>query len=129
MNDLGFATENFDGLGRARTKEKLYSTAGELVTVKPINTVSTPLIDGTDTSVATGPADLNRLLLASGKGQACLARNYFRFTFGRWENVGTDGCILESVRKALDGQGSLKGMLQAIALAPEFKQRSIAGAQ
>jgi hypothetical protein len=126
INGLGFATENFDGLGRIRSEERLFSPSGELVSSPKVNTKSSPYVDTSDAaSTSTGAEDLAKLILASGKGQACFARNYFRFTFGRWEDVAKDGCALEQLRQILNNKGSLKSMLKSIALTSSFKQRSI----
>jgi hypothetical protein len=62
-------------------------------------------------------------LAASGKVEACLSRNYFRYTFARWE-AATDGCALESFRQALLAGGGIKELLSAAALTPSFKQRT-----
>ena len=50
--------------------------------------------------------ELMSLMLASGKVEACLARNFFRYTYGRWEDPTTDGCALEDARKALASGGT-----------------------
>ena len=55
-----------------------------------------------------------------------MARQYFRFTFGRWEDLGRDGCVLERLRSALIDGGSIREMLEQVALDPAFKQRSFA---
>jgi len=55
--------------------------------------VTVPRVTAGDERVSTGPVDLVQLLLQSGKLEACLARNYFRFTFGRYEDP-RDGCAL-----------------------------------
>jgi len=52
-----------------------------------------------------------------------MARNYFRYTFGRFEDLGLDACSLEMVRQKLDGGGHLVDMLKAITLTPAFKRR------
>ena len=65
-----------------------------------------------------------KFIVESGKGHACFARNYLRFTFGRWENEDADGCLLERMRLALQDGKPLAGMLEQVALAPPFQQRS-----
>ena len=66
-----------------------------------------------------------RLMAESGKAHACFARQYFRFTFGRWEDVGADGCVLERLRLVLARKAPLTELLREIALSPEFQQRTI----
>jgi hypothetical protein len=64
------------------------------------------------------------LILESGKAEACLARNYFRFSFARWDDVTTDGCTLEDLRQRLDNGGTLSSLLKEVALSPQFRRRA-----
>jgi hypothetical protein len=124
INPLGFATENFDALGRFRTEQRLFDANGNEVARKPVDTHSIPLVTQGDMSASAGPGDLTRLIVESGKANACLARNYFRFTYARWEDLAVDGCTLESLRKALDGGGRLGDLLKGVALSPAFRRRT-----
>jgi hypothetical protein len=65
-----------------------------------------------------------RLIAASGKAHACFTRQWFRFTFSRWEDPKTDGCLLERLRRSLMRHDRLADVLRDIAMAPEFQQRS-----
>ena len=125
INPLGFATENYDALGRARTEQRLFDEAGEEVGSTPVDTSTTPQVTNADETSVEGAEGLMNLILESGKGHACLARHYFRFSFGRWEHVVNDGCALEQLRSALAEGGSLVSMLREVALAPSFRQRTI----
>jgi len=81
---------------------------------------------GDQTAVAT-PAELMALMLASGKVEACLARNFFRYTYGRWEDTTTDGCALEDMRTALAGGGAggtLADLAAAAVKTAQFKRRT-----
>ena len=81
INPLGFATEGFDALGRFRTSSACSTPPAR----RPARSRSTP------TSRPAGrrrrhdadstPAELMSLIVASGKVEACLSRNYFRFTY------------------------------------------------
>jgi hypothetical protein len=124
INPLGFATEDFDALGRFRTEQRLFDANGNEVGRKPVDTHSVPLVADGDTSASAGPADLTRLIVQSGKANACFARNYFRFTYARWEDLAADGCTLESLRKELDGGGRVGDLLKAVALSPAFRRRT-----
>ncbi len=55
---------------------------GTLLGTWPIDTRSVPRVSPGDAGPSSGSAELVRLMLDSGKLEACLARNYFRFTFG-----------------------------------------------
>jgi hypothetical protein len=123
INPLGFALEGFDSLGRARTEQRLFSKTGREVARVPVDTRTIPQVVAGDQRPSAGPADLMRLLVDSGKAPACLARNYFRFTFGRLEDVALDGCGLERLRKSLAGNAPLRAALREVMLIPDFQQR------
>ena len=123
INPLGFATEGFDSLGRARTEQRLFDSAGNETGTRPVNTTSVPAVDYADSSESSGPADLARLMVSSGKVHQCLARSFFRFTHGRWDDPQADGCQLEVYRRAAM-DGTLTDVLKAAVLTPEFRQRS-----
>lgn len=111
INPLGFAFEGFDALGRARA-------AGTF------DVRSVPRVTPDDERSSSGPSDLVRYVLESGKVEACLARNYFRFAFGRVEDLGRDGCALERLRARLTASGRTRDMLEEAALLPEMRERS-----
>ena len=81
------------------------------------------VVYGDQTTIAT-PAELMSLMLASGKVEACLARNFFRYTYGRWEDTTTDGCALEDARKALANGGTVADLAAAMVKTAQFKRRS-----
>jgi hypothetical protein len=62
-------------------------------------------------------------VLDSGRVEDCLARQYFRFAFGRIEDDDADGCALAALRDAVGAGGSLRTMLRDVALRPEFRVR------
>jgi hypothetical protein len=123
INPLGFAFEGFDSLGRFRTEERLFSDDGTQVGTLPIDVRSVPRVSPSDERASSGVADLVDLMLQSGKLEACLVRNYFRFSFGRYEELGTDGCALERLRSRLAESGSIRAMLAEVARLPEMRQR------
>jgi hypothetical protein len=124
INPLGYATEDFDALGRFRTAQVLFDDQGNKTGTKAIDTSTTPHVAFDDTTAIAGAADLMQLLDASGKVEACLARNFFRFTYARWDDPTTDGCALEPVRKALSDGGKLQDLLSAAVLTPAFRRRA-----
>lgn len=77
INPLGFATENFDALARLRTSERVLTDDGKDRGVVPVDTTTVPLLIPGDTRVSQGPADLTRMLVESGRPNACAARQYF----------------------------------------------------
>ncbi len=125
INPLGFVTENYDALGRYRSEQRLFDEEGNEVGSRPVDTSVVPQVVDSDETSVDGVEGLMQLVLASGKAQACLARQYFRYSYGRWEHVVNDGCALEQLRSALVEGGSVRAMLREVALSPSFRQRTI----
>jgi uncharacterized protein DUF1592/uncharacterized protein DUF1588/uncharacterized protein DUF1595 len=128
INPLGFATENFDGLGRLRTEETLFNSDGTVAGMLPVDTTSVPRVEMNDTTTSVqGMADLMNVVERSGKAEACLARNYFRYSFARFEDTTLDACALESMRQTIDpsaGPGHLADLFKQVVLTAAFKQRT-----
>jgi hypothetical protein len=124
INPLGFATENFDSLGRFRSEQRLFDDTGKETGTKAIDTTTVPEIIAGDTTAVSGPAELMALIRQSGKAEACLARNFFRFTYARWDDPSADGCALEPVRQALTGDGKLQDLVSATVLTNAFRRRA-----
>ena len=123
INALGFATENFDALGRFRTEQRFFDAQGNPAGSKPVTTSGVPHVTETETAI-TGASDLMQQIVASGKVEACLSRNFFRYTFARWEDPNVDGCALESMRKSLESGGTLVDLVMAATLDGSFRQRA-----
>jgi len=123
INALGFATEGFDALGRYRTEQRFFDASGAASGSKPISTSGVPHVTEAET-VVSGPSELMQQILASGKVEACLSRNFFRYTFARWEDAAADGCALEGMRKSLEDGGTLVDLVMAASLDGSFRQRA-----
>jgi hypothetical protein len=124
INPLGFASENFDALGRARTAQALFDAQGKRLGERPVNTQTTPRLSAGDTRASAGMGDLTRMLVESGRVETCLSKQYFRFTFRRFEDT-SDGPVLKHVESQARAGKPLRDVLAQIALRPEFKQRVI----
>jgi hypothetical protein len=115
INAFGFALEKYDSLGRHR----------ELENGLPIDdTVELPL-DGELVTV-TGGSDLSRALAESQSAQACMARKWFRFSYGRRETSYEVKAMVESV--STPGT-ALVVVLEQIAHSPGFRLRVLEGGQ
>lgn len=125
INPLGFATENFDSLGRERATEKIHDAAGKLLAEKPVDTAVTPAITYDDTRTAAGAAGVVDYMVQSRKFEACLVSQYFRFTFHKVkEDPQSDGCLLAGL-ESLAGQGaSIRDLMRAVVMSPEFKRHA-----
>lgn len=135
INPLGFATENYDALGRHRTEEVHFDAEGKEALRAGVETRTVPRVFLEDKREVSGAGELMQRILESGKMEACLARNLARFTFARLEDSGdgpenkfagsADACFMEKTRQALGKGGSLRQMFRAAALAPELRRRTI----
>jgi hypothetical protein len=143
INPLGFATENFDSLGRVRAAQTLFDPdTGAVVGTASVNTEVVPRVERSDQQVAENAEvvprvegsddeqvaknaeDLTNLIAASPKPYACFARQYFRFTFGRLEDLDRDACALADVKLALDEGKPMADVLRSIARSKAFRMRS-----
>jgi len=124
INPLGFATESFDSLGRFRTEQRLFDDTGKETGAKAVDTTTIPEVVTGDMTEVSGPAELMALIQSSGKVEACLARNFFRFTYARWDDPAKDGCALEPVRQALTAGGKLQDLLSATVRTSTFRRRA-----
>lgn len=124
INPLGFATEGFDALGRARSTQVFYDAEGVELGSAAVDTTSVPRVDDGDLTESTGPADLLALVVASEKPHACFARQYFRWSFARLEDLDLDACALSDVKATLDEGAPMADALRVLALTPAFRRRS-----
>jgi len=124
INPVGFVLERYDALGRYRSEERVIDeVTGEVIAVLPIDSAAAPNLAG-DAAVIDSGAALSEQVVASGKAEACFARQYFRATFGR-EEADEDACALERVEDALLEVGSMREALRAIAIDPVFRSRRV----
>lgn len=123
LNPMGFASEGFDALGRARTQQLLFDAMGRVTARKDVDTRSVPRVTSADATETSGIGELTKLIADSRRFDSCFARQYFRFTFRRAESPA-DSCALRALDEAARG-ATLADALAAAALRPEFKQRRI----
>ncbi len=125
INPLGFATENFDALGRVRSQQRFFNEMGMVVGQAPVNTRTIPLVSVDDTRESTDAVTLTRMMVESNRLQTCFARQYFRFTFGRLEERdGRDNCALKRMTDAALAGRPLAEVLRVVAMDPAFRTRS-----
>jgi len=87
MDNLGYAFESYDGVGRYRTNER----------GKPVDDSGS--VVGTDVDGPfKGAAELAHKLAGSKQVQECLTTQWFRYAFGRLETK-VDQCVLDGLSK------------------------------
>lgn len=124
INPYGFATENFDALGRAREHQRLFNEWGEEIAAPPVDTATTVL---TSTAVAevADAHDLADALLESGDVHRCFARQYADFALGRPADGPAELCVVESLEAQLLGGATLDQVFRDIVYHPAFQRRTI----
>lgn len=125
INPLGYVTESFDALGRHRSHQVLLDEDGNVTGMREVDTTSTPLLIPGDEREVSSAVELGAMMLESERVQACFARNYVRWTFGRAEDDVADACMLQDTTDALLEGASLQDVLRGMALREEFKTRKI----
>ena len=122
LNPLGFATENFDALGRFRTTQRLFDPTGMPIGEPPIDTTTAPHVVRKDDRVARDAIELTSYIAESQKVEGCFARNYFRYAFVRNETEGDQPIIDELSAIASSGK-SIAEVMKAVALRREFRMK------
>ena len=120
INPLGFALEGYDALGRVRTVEQVFDADGTLFAEYPVDTVAVPSILGVESEVSDG-LEVSALLADAPAVQACFARQYFRYTYGRHESLEEDGCALEQMRQRLADGGTLEEFFLSAVFDSQFR--------
>lgn len=128
FSDIGYVLEAFDALGRYRTEEKVFDEqTGELIATLPLDVTAEIAIVAGDRQWVSGPAELNDSIVQSGKVEACLSANYFRYALRRDpERDSDDACAFEATRRELvSPDAALAGAFRHIALARGFRHRKM----
>lgn len=125
INGLGYVTEGFDALGRVRTQETVYGWDGSILATHPIDDAAVPQVELGEDHTVHGSQELEAELAASTRPDACVARFWFRHTWGRTEDDAVDGCALQEVEQRLTAGDSLDDALRATALSDSFRVRRL----
>jgi hypothetical protein len=115
MDPIGLGFESYDAVGLWRDKD-----AGRAVDASG---------DVTGTTDADGPftgaIELSTRLVGSGQVRQCVARQYFRFAYGRGETT-LDACTIEALAATLAGAGGgFRELLAGLTQADPFLLRSV----
>jgi len=112
INPLGFAFENFDGLGRSRTMD-----AGV-----PVDTsASYPFVDGTKTF--TGAPELMDIMASTQMAHACYAKNVAGYALQRDIAVADAELVNGMMTTSLNEGASVKQLLAELVAHPTFSTR------
>jgi hypothetical protein len=115
MDPLGFAFENYDGLGKWRDTD-----AG-----KPVDASGTVTLDGSPKGFKNA-RELTRMLIDSPEARRCFATQLARFAWNR-HDTEADRHSIDTAVTAFDGAGkSIKDLMVAITRSRSFRYRSAA---
>ncbi len=124
MNPLGFGFDNFDTIGRWRTEVEVQDGSEGATQVFPIDASGT--LVGTDIDGEfDGVEELIPRLAQSDQVAQCVARQWFRFALGRFEDAAADKRSLELVQAAAE-TGDIRELIVAITLTDAFRYRAVA---
>jgi hypothetical protein len=103
MDPIGFAFESYDAVGRWRDTDS----------GKPVD--ATGRLDGTDVDgELDGVPSLAKKLLESEQVRSCVARQWFRYAFGRDATTAADTCTVNALGAELGrSQGNLRAVMRA----------------
>lgn len=129
INPVGFSFEAYDALGRFRTtgQETLYDTStGAVVAQLPVSSAGNAQIMYGQPQHVKNAVELSQAIADSGKGEACFAKNYYRFSVRRDEDNQVDGCELSGLYDKLRSpSGGMQEMFKEVALQKSFLMRRI----
>ncbi len=109
IDSIGYGFEKFDAVGKEREKETIrLVTSYQERAAKPESVElaidSSGIVKGIPNSEFASPKELGRLLAATQACQDCVAKQFFRYAFGRLETQA-DRPALEKVQNAFRNSG------------------------
>jgi Protein of unknown function (DUF1588) len=128
FSDLGYVLESFDALGRFRSSERVFDEqTGKQLAELPIDSTGVARVEAGDTALVTGPVDLNARIVASGKVDACLSGNYFRYALRRQPGTDShDACLQQQLATDLGKPDvGIAQVFKRLAADASFRQRKV----
>lgn len=117
INPLGFAFENYDGMGRLRDTDN----------GSPVDTSATyPFTEGNLTF--SGAPQLMQYIAEGQQAHACYSKNLASFALQR-DLSTADRALLDSLTASSQQGASVKDLLLAVVTSPAFTTRTTGGAQ
>lgn len=125
FNDLGFALEDFDGLGRPRALEAVVDGDGTVLAEHPVDAAVEVALDPGMPVAVDGGVELGRALAESNAANRCATEQWFSFQGGRRPSAEHDDVLLDMQTTLNDPQGGIVAMVRAFALRPDFSRRRV----
>ena len=115
LDPIGVGFENYDAIGRYRTNENglPIDSAGELVSA------------GMSSGTFNGAVELAKKLSTSPEVRACVQKQWFRFSLGRFEGA-EDACTLKSLNDDFAASDfDVKKLLLSLVTSDAFRYRKV----
>jgi hypothetical protein len=101
MNQLGFATGNYDSLNRFITSERIFNANGVQVAQHNVVASTKPEFTSNDTRTFQDLNDFSTSFAETNAMQKCFATKTFQFFQWKPENVAQDSCRLNKIDTAI----------------------------
>lgn len=120
MNQLGYATENYDSIGRFITTERIYNSSSVKVAEHPVVSSSKPAITETDSRVFANVDEFQNALTDSDVMHQCLSRKAYQFLQRVPDDISKDSCRLNKMDTLIKQNKPIKQFI-----IENFKQQSV----
>jgi hypothetical protein len=114
MDPIGFAFENFDGIGHWRTTDNSL----------PVDSSGAVLLDGTMRSFSNA-VELAQHLAGSAEVRDCFSAQWLRFALARLESPADLASLQTAAQLFSAGGGKVQDLMVALATARSFRYRSL----
>ena len=114
INPLGFALENYDGIGQYRTEDNGF----------PVDATGTYVFEDGREIVFDGAIELGRLLAEAPEVHSCYVDNLIEYAFGRDVEAGDEAMLEELVKLSLEEGASIREVLMTIVTHRAFRSRT-----
>ena len=125
INPLGFALSSFDGLGRARDRERIFDADGSEIAQVPVDDTVVPAIERADEPEVSGAAGLGAAIAGHPRAHACAATRWLQQQLGR-EAIEADRCAVEQLSaEVAPGGGGFVEMMRTHVTETAFRRRRV----
>lgn len=127
IDGVGFGFERYDSQGLYREIETLANGETQAIdasgSIKSLYSPETVMDPDSEAVPYHSIAELAGLIAGSGQGEACFARQFYRYLVGREESQLSDEIIIRSFSQDLRNGGGMRDMLKDLVLSESFTQR------
>jgi Protein of unknown function (DUF1592)/Protein of unknown function (DUF1588)/Protein of unknown function (DUF1595)/Protein of unknown function (DUF1587)/Protein of unknown function (DUF1585) len=125
MDPIGFGLENYDASGRWRDREVIEFENSGARGRAAVKKIELPIdangeIAGLANSAFSEPRAIGRLLAESRACQECVAKQLFRYAFGRMESAADRETVRSAFAAFRESRFKFKELLVALVRAPQF---------